>query len=598
MPEPMESFNLNDFFNLIYANEEGYVYLATKDLADEAWHKFFFSWPDDKEEIAKFIREKTVSYEVYYSPALWKDKGDAHKEHVKGARVFWVEFDGHLPTEKQLQDIPDPSIRLCSSVEGHQHWYWKTDELIHPLDLEKINRSLAYHLGADSSGWDAGQVLRPIETNNHKRSAQVTLVGLNGLVTTVEDFGLLPPPPPPVDVPEPTSVPSIEDVIARYKWAGHTWKLFKAKIEETQDRSAALMRLAYECAEMGLLDEEIFAVVLNADNRWGKYRGRTDQIKRLAEIVTRARAKIPTPDQSDSEQPLISMGFKTVLAQTVKLEWVWEGLLQKAGNFLLTGPSGVGKTQFSLDAAANIVLGRNFLELSTNPEQKIGFFSLEMGLVDLKYFLGWQAQGFTEKELELLEQNLRFFPLGEPIYLNRDEEKKRVEAVIEREGLTGIIIDSLGSATGEDLSEETKIKGLMDWNDSLRARTGVFTWYIHHHRKATGDNRRPNKLADVYGSQYITARATSVVALWDSGILNTIQLLPLKLRLAPKPSSFNIFRNSKLQFTKKSEMAILETQPSSDELAPKESEPVEFEYESEEPTPGIKNPDGTSWGDT
>lgn len=89
----------------------------------------------------------------------------------------------------------------------------------------------------------------------------------------------------------------------------------------------------------------------------------------------------------------------------------------------------------------------------------------------------------------------------------------------------------------------------MDWADRLRKTTGVFTWWIHHNRKASGDNKRPNKLADVYGSQYITARATTVIGLWDSGTFNSLSLIPLKLRLAKKPEPFLIYRDDLLKFS-------------------------------------------------
>ena len=36
----------------------------------------------------------------------------------------------------------------------------------------------------------------------------------------------------------------------------------------------------------------------------------------------------------------------------------------------------------------------------------------------------------------------------------------------------------------------------------------------HHQRKATGYNKKPTTLADVYGSTWLTAGAGSVVLLW------------------------------------------------------------------------------------
>jgi hypothetical protein len=173
-----------------------------------------------------------------------------------------------------------------------------------------------------------------------------------------------------------------------------------------------------------------------------------------------------------------------------------------------------------------------------------------MNLPELKEFVQLMAAGFTPEELEVLEENLQFFPLGEPLYLTKTETREQVEQLVSDLKLDGVVFDSLGSTTDGDLSNETSVKSLIDWNDRFRQRSGAFTWFIHHHRKASGDNKKPNKLSDVYGNQYITARASSVVCLWDSGIPNTLDFLPLKVRLRANPGRFHIKRGGNLRFTR------------------------------------------------
>ena len=41
--------------------------------------------------------------------------------------------------------------------------------------LEDRNRAIAYVMHADTSGWDADQILRPIRTTNHKRNMPVII---------------------------------------------------------------------------------------------------------------------------------------------------------------------------------------------------------------------------------------------------------------------------------------------------------------------------------------------------------------------------------------------------------------------------------------
>lgn len=558
---------LKDFFTFFYENESGYVYLAFKDSEDPRnFQQEFFEWPKESDKLIAAVQENFAKYEVYFAPALFS-KAEGTKDAVKGSYVLWAEFDDCSIDVSDLS-IPEPSLRIQSSDEKHQHWYWKLQSFCTDTEsIESINRGIAYFYGADPSGWDISQILRPPNTVNHKRSLQVKLIELTDKTADIVDFSELPDPPPLVEVPDvPEKIPSVEDVIAKYEIPIRVWRLFKRGLPEGK-RSDGLMSLGYSLAEIGLRNDEILSVLYNADERWGKFKGRADQLKRLSEIVTISRQKYPEKGGVEQkENKLESMGLLSVLRASIEVSWVWRGLLHDRGYMLLTGPSGVGKSQLSLDAAAHFALGKDFLGRQVSEPQKVGFFSLEMGLVELKHFLTLQAGYFDDEELELLEKNLRFFPLGEPIYLNRGEEKQRISNAIQEEELKGIFVDSLGSTTEESLSAEKDVKSLMDWNDAIRNRLGIFSWFIHHHRKATSDNKKPNKLSDVYGNQYITARATSVLCLWDTGAINSINVLPLKVRLSPEKAPFNIYRDAKLHFTeKKAGITIVQSEEKDDE---------------------------------
>src|SRR5262245_20237376 len=107
---------------------------------------------------------------------------------------------------------------------------------------------------------------------------------------------------------------------------------------------------------------------------------------------------------------------------------------------LLSGPSQVGKTQFALDTAGSIALGRPMLGAECN-QAKVGFFSLEMNAAEIKEFIFKQAATYTPEELELLEQNLLLFPLGEPLYMNKPETRNQLEQAVSDWSLSGIIVD-------------------------------------------------------------------------------------------------------------------------------------------------------------
>jgi hypothetical protein len=313
------------------------------------------------------------------------------------------------------------------------------------------------------------------------------------------------------------------------------------------------MQLGYALAEMGLTDAEMFSVLRNADDRWGKFKDRRDRNKRLVDLIAKARLKHPQVVEV-SEEIIPIFGLQSLLNTEAEISWVIPNMLQEKGYMLFTGPSGVGKTQFSLQMAIHMALGKSFLNFEFNRSFRLVFFSLEMGLEDIKYFLSIMAQELSDEELNTLEQNLLIIPLGEPLYLDSPNGQATFASILEQLRPDGVFVDSLGSTTTTELSSESTVKTLMDFNDRVRKQFDVFTWFIHHHRKATSDNKKPNKLSDVYGNQYLVNRATSVYCLWHgAGVLDVI---PLKKRLGPVEADWQVMRSSTLNFTKKEKAFI------------------------------------------
>lgn len=543
-----ETEMLDTFFDYMFQDTSGYVYVATKKPGlHHTFSQYFFEWPIQKAELIGFVSQKRAEWDVYYAPALFSEK-TASKTAVKGSWVTWAEFDGNVPDD--FGPIPLPTLRIQSSNEGHEHCYWRMDRFLGVDELERINRSLTYALGADSSGWDAGQILRPPCTFNHKRSREVVLLSSINAAIPAGLFDGLAQPPPPVEAPVPESVPAIEDVVFRYQFTDEVIELFRNGVPIGK-RSSGLMSLGYYIAEMNMTNEEMLSVLLNADKRWGKFEGRSDQLQRLMEIITIARIKFPyvPANQPVLDRKLKPLGLLSLLATEIHLEWVWEGWLQKGGYMLVTGPSGVGKTQFSLDVGMHFALGKEAIGQAVT-QSLIGFFSLEMGLIDIKHFLTTMTKFYTPEEQELLEKNFKIYPLGEPLYMNRPEVRAVVEQAIVEDGLQGVFIDSLGSATDAELGDDKAARAFMGWCDHVRQKYGCFVWIIHHHRKAQSDNKRPNKLGDVFGSQYYTSHATTVMCLWAAGVKGVLDLLPLKVRLSPMPDPIQIVRDSTLHFRK------------------------------------------------
>jgi hypothetical protein len=169
---------LGEFFDYIWGDTEGFVYLPIQPdpYGPTDWQGFMFQWPKQRAGVVRHVlRHAATKANVFYSPAVFK-AASPKKEAVLGSWVLWVDFDGNAPESWETLEIPYPSLRVQSSLPGHEHVYWKLEEFLDDIPvLEDRNRSIAYMLKADTSGWDADQILRPIHTINRKRDLPVVI---------------------------------------------------------------------------------------------------------------------------------------------------------------------------------------------------------------------------------------------------------------------------------------------------------------------------------------------------------------------------------------------------------------------------------------
>lgn len=577
------SKGLSEFFNNIWGNTEGFVYLPTLDRSTDKWHKVFYRWPEHEKHVVQHVMSNTAQgLDVYFSPALYKGEGPKNpgrpiKENVLGSNVLWVEFDGDAPANwdgdghleagpageaatEARSHVPEPSLRVQSSNDGHEHVYWKLDEFCTNVKwIEDKNRSITYSFRSDPSGWDAVQILRPPYTTNVKRDRPVTIISSNGASYPLAGFDFLTPPPQLVtEAIVIDDLPAVEPLIAKYTWDEVHFELFMLPKVEEGSRSSALMRLGYFCIETGMTDTEAYAILFNADERWGKYKGRQDQKRRLVDIIDRARQKHPNPVGDLSFQGLLGtedrveqgkgliFGFKDFIESDISVEWVIKDLLEVGGFGMIASMPGVGKTQMSIQLGIACALGINFLHWEVMKPQKVVFLSLEMSHVSLKMFLETISKGYSPEQIALLQENFIVIPIGQSIGLDTKQGMAFVESLLDEIRPDGVITDSIGKASLEDLNDKTA-RTLNEKFAHLRSRYNVWMWFIHHNRKASDNNKKPTELSDVYGSVYITADMTSVLILWPVG--DRIEVIPVKTRLAPDKAPFTVSRDENLFFS-------------------------------------------------
>lgn len=162
---------LGEFFDYFWEDQKGFVYLPVEQHGK--WTAIFFSWPRQRAGVIRHVlRHEAEGANVFFSPAMYSQTR-AVKENVLLSFVLWVDFDGNAPEDWSTMKVPEPTLRVQSSLDGHEHCYWRLDEAAPAAVVEERNRALAYELGADTSGWDADQILRPIHTTNQKRGMPV-----------------------------------------------------------------------------------------------------------------------------------------------------------------------------------------------------------------------------------------------------------------------------------------------------------------------------------------------------------------------------------------------------------------------------------------
>jgi hypothetical protein len=179
---------LSEFFDYMWGTESPtgrpvFVYLPVKwegfqdpEKNPVGWKKFMFVWPKQKAGVIKHVlKHNALGGDVYYSPALY-NVGNPQKQNVMGSHFLWADFDGNAPASWEGLSVPEPTLIVQSSLPGHEHAYWRLDSFLEDIELlEERNASIAYALQADTSGWDADQVLRPPQTMNYKRTEPVTI---------------------------------------------------------------------------------------------------------------------------------------------------------------------------------------------------------------------------------------------------------------------------------------------------------------------------------------------------------------------------------------------------------------------------------------
>lgn len=190
---------------------------------------------------------------------------------------------------------------------------------------------------------------------------------------------------------------------------------------------------------------------------------------------------------------------------------------------MLCGPAGVGKTTVAVQLIAGRLglLDDDLLGLPVQPGSKRVLYLAMDRPPQISRAMG---RVFTEQQRAALDARLVVWKGPPPYDLARRPET--LLKMCRQANADTVVVDSLKDAVLK-LSDDESGSGY----NRARQRAlveGVQMLEMHHQRKASGDNKKPSRIDDVFGSTWLTAGAGSVFVLWGQAGDPVVELLHLK----------------------------------------------------------------------
>lgn len=237
----------------------------------------------------------------------------------------------------------------------------------------------------------------------------------------------------------------------------------------------------------------------------------------------------PHPAEEWDDAPSIDLmsgddGATFILDGPTELEARWgEGsnvLWAEGESLMFAAPTGVGKTTMTGQLVRALVgLSSEFLGLPVKPAKRVLYLAMDRPR-QIRRSLRRQ---FAEGDREALRDRLvvRSGPLPADLAKNPDQ----LSTLAQAHGCDVVVVDSLKDAAVKLTDDE--VGGNVNRAVQLCNAAGVDVLVLHHQRKGDG-TAKPNTIADVYGSTWLTAGCGSVVLLWGEAGGELVDLIHLK----------------------------------------------------------------------
>lgn len=513
---------IRSFLQRIHGDRDGYAYVPY--LENNEMHPQGYKNPSGRDKHANAITAYSPHRTSYYSPALFKSRGSNARSNFLCSKFLWLDVD-HDNGDKVLKilsngiAVPSPSIIVQSSTQGNVHLYWELEDWLDDVDvLERLNRGIAQTIGLsliDRTSWDAGQLLRIPGTFNLKTKEKLPVKIVKDETESVFNLSVFP-------LDERTdskyehvleidfeNLPTYEDALKGHTL--HADTLFSLQMEYPKDRSGKLYRIAHDLVEQTTMtDTEIYAVLLNRDNYWGKYEGDDRQQTELTKLIVKARNKQLREDTLAEDFPAIT-GHDLRVLNTIKPQFIYEGFIAEKRLVTLFGDPSIGKTRLAMQLAACGLTRVPFLGFEFNEHVNIRpmLLTMEMATDLIGNYFENLILNFTKEEQELLLRDFIFIPQARETNLTKIQDQELLVDRLKKHRTNFLIIDSIITSGGES----DRIRDYYNFASSLRHRLRCEVVFISHNRKETPEApRKTNSLSDLFGSFEHSARVDTVIA--------------------------------------------------------------------------------------
>jgi hypothetical protein len=423
--------------------------------------------------VKTFIRDLS-DHDLYWCP-----HGLSRKSRKEDAAVLGKLLYADLDAADPRKITPKPTIAWETSP-GRYAGIWLIDR---PMTKE-LNRALTYHVGADPSGWDLGQVLRIPGTVNYKYDSEPKVKTLWDDAPThtfreVERLTRWSSPAP--------KSGNAASTYAKYEKKLPPW--LRAELRRTSTpspgkRSEMIWKIEHALLEAGCSSDEAFNLVKSSV--WNKFKGRHNEDKQLKREMDKIR------DEHFGEQPPSSEThieyFKTSIAEVEEenIDWIWRGRLARGELTIVEGDPGLGKSYLVQMIARHLCDGLPLPDMTADDKK-----ALKPGKV--LYFDMENSSGSVTKP-RLVDNGIKNefnFYQDEGFFSIDDEEAKvAVEEAVKKHGPLMVVFDTLNTYIGKaDTHKSSEAQQAMMWFRYLGREYGCAVVVLRHLTKSSGKEK-------------------------------------------------------------------------------------------------------------